>query len=57
MCEGVALLAFVEAHLATTAQSRIFQPVEHKQSTFDLSEFLKGDVKLVQCSEILRLVP
>lgn len=47
LCESVTLLTFVEARLASTAQGRIFQPIEHKQGAFNLADFLQGDVKLV----------
>jgi hypothetical protein len=43
----MALFTLVEPGLAPAAQRRVLEPVQHKQSTLDLANFLKGDINLV----------
>ena len=38
--QGMALLAVVEAGMASPAQIGIFEPVQHEQGPFDLADFL-----------------
>lgn len=45
--KGMTLLAFVQSGLATLAQCRILQPIQHEQGPLDFAHFLKGDIKLV----------
>jgi len=45
--QGMALFAVVETGMASPAQIRIFEPVQHEQGPLHLADFLKSDVELV----------
>ncbi len=45
--KGVTLFTLIQAGLATLAQRRTLQPIQHEQGSLDLADFLKGDIELV----------